>query len=117
MGIFWRTNGVRVETIVTTALRLSLESQDGHREGPESEPIDGANGFYTKDLGGGGTLPHVGRSRGEGEGLLCQAETDKATVGFEFQDEAVPAKIFVEADGAKIPIAPPWRSPWPTSVT
>ena len=117
MGIFWRTNGVRVETIVTTALRLSLESQDGHREGPESEPIDGANGFYTKDLGGGGTLPYVGRSRGEGEGLLCQVETDKATVGFEFQDEAVPAKIFVEADGAKIPIAPPWRSPRPTSVT
>jgi len=48
----------------------------------------------------------VGRSRGEGEGLLCQVETDKATVGFEFQDEAELAKIFVEADGAKIPIAP-----------
>ena len=33
-------------------------------------------------------------------------ETDKATVGFEFQDEAELAKIFVEAGGAKIPISP-----------
>ena len=39
--------------------------------------------------------------------LLCQVETDKATVGFEFQDEAVLAKILVDAEGAEIKIGTP----------
>ena len=38
--------------------------------------------------------------------LLCEVETDKATVGFEFQDDAVIAKYLVEA-GAEIAVGTP----------
>jgi pyruvate/2-oxoglutarate dehydrogenase complex dihydrolipoamide acyltransferase (E2) component len=31
--------------------------------------------------------------------ILCDVETDKASVGFEFQDDGVLAKILVEAKG------------------
>ena len=39
--------------------------------------------------------------------VLCQVETDKATVDFEAQDEGVVAKILVEAGPADIPCGDP----------
>jgi pyruvate dehydrogenase complex dihydrolipoamide acetyltransferase long form len=39
--------------------------------------------------------------------LLCEVETDKATVGFEFQDDAILAKILVPEKGPEIKIGTP----------
>ena len=38
--------------------------------------------------------------------LLCEVETDKATVGFEFQDDAIIAKYLVEA-GTEVAVGTP----------
>jgi pyruvate dehydrogenase E2 component (dihydrolipoamide acetyltransferase) len=39
--------------------------------------------------------------------VMCEIETDKASVGFEFQDDAVLAKILVEAQGPEIKVGQP----------
>jgi hypothetical protein len=83
-------------TEVRSAGLITWEFQGGPREGPESGPIGGAKDRYTKDL--------AWMVQTDRRGLLCQVET----VGFEFQDEAVLAKM---------PFVPPSPSPWPTSTT
>lgn len=47
-----------------------------------------------------------GESFGPGD-VLCEVETDKASVGFEVQDEGVLAKILVEANGQEIQCGSP----------